>query len=163
NIVLTNQSGIFTLTIQPLTDGTSVPGTTTITLTITDGYGITTTCNLNVAVMWETPIFINDPNLESAVRLALNKPLGSLTSLDLFELTNLSASKASINSLSGLEWATNLTTLTLSGNLIFDLTPLQPLSGLRTLSLNGNQLADISPLTHLPGLTYLDLRWNWLT
>ena len=163
NIVVTMISNTLTLAVTPVIDGNTIPGNTQLTVSLTDSSGLTTTRLLNVAVMWVTPVFINDPNLESAVCSSLDKPFGSLTSLDLYALTDLSARSSDIHSLSGLEWATNLTTLTVGGNFIDDLAPLMPLSQLTALSLENNYVADLSPLLRLPNISYLDLRWNWLT
>ena len=71
-----------------------------------------------------------DPKLEAAVRSALGKPSGALTADDLGtltalytdwrHLTNYSGGVSQIRNLSGLEYATNLTTLSLSINAISD-------------------------------------------
>jgi internalin A len=98
-----------------------------------------------------------DPNLEAAVRSALSKPLGPLTSADLQGLTCLSACNRQITDLSGLEFASNLTGLYLNGNAIGDLTPLEGLNQLRSLELEKNNITDLSPLAALTNLSCLAL------
>lgn len=77
-----------------------------------------------------TPVFFADPNLEAAVREALQKPEGQLTVTDVESLTTLDASNRGIRLLGGLEYAVNLTSLNLSLNLITDLAALVNNSGL---------------------------------
>src|SRR3954471_10847705 len=71
-----------------------------------------------------------DSQLDNAVRLALNKPTGALTTSDLIGLTNLTAKSAGINTLSGLESATNLLSLNLNGNYLTNLATLSTLTAL---------------------------------
>ena len=75
----------------------------------------------------------------------------------------LSASGASIENLSGLQWAANLRALHLDNNGISDLTPLQSLWSLANLSLSGNLITNLSPLAGLTNLTYLNVGHNPIT
>ncbi len=98
-----------------------------------------------------------DPNLEAAVRDAIAIPTGPIYSSDLGELTYLDASEKNIADLTGLEYATSLTTLNLVNNQINDISPLVDLTSLTTVNLWFNQITDISPLTDLTSLTTLNL------
>ncbi len=130
-------------------------------------------------------VAIPDSSLSNAVRSALTQPGDPLTVTDLEGLTWLAAPGQGIISLSGLEWASNLTALNLAGNCITDLSPLGGLTNLATLNLGGNSIndlgalhnlnaltslmlynngfADLSPLAALTNLSYLELRWNAIT
>ena len=100
-----------------------------------------------------------DANLEGAVREALDKPEGELTSADLASLTRLEADDLNIESLAGLEHATALSYLTLIGNPISDVSPLASLTKLEELDLNGTSIGDagVASLSSLTNLTWLDL------
>ena len=108
-----------------------------------------------------------DPNLEQGIRNALGKPTGVITTEDLASLTNLSLPSASISNLQGLEFAINLISLDLRGNLITDISPLTNLTALQDTPSAGlqieNNLIEIGPssaqrqlieaLNQRPGLT----------
>ena len=99
------------------------------------------------------PVVFPDPNLEAAVRDALNKPSGDVTCADIRLLTELIAVSDSVEILEGLQFAVNLTTLDLADDaLIRDLTPLQRLTNLTRLDLGGNDISDISALVRNSGL-----------
>ena len=126
-----------------------------------------------------------DPGLEAAVRDALNKPSGGITTADMLTLTNLPAAWRGITDTRGLETALNLLTLELTGNPVTnyagfsglanlnrldfssaglsDLTFLSGLNRLQTLFIGGNQIQDISPLGGLRGLQTVHLDWNTVT
>ena len=104
-----------------------------------------------------------DPNLEAAVRDAIDIATGPIYSSDLDELTYLDASARNIADLTGLEYATGLTTLNLMNNQIIDISPLADLASLTTLNLVDNQISDISPLVSLTGLTFLWLHDNQIS
>ena len=104
-----------------------------------------------------------DANLERAVRQALKKLEGPLTTDDLASLTRLDAEEQNIKSLDGLEYATALDTLNLWGNEIEDLGPLSGLTNLTFLKLGDNQIADVSPLSGLTNLEWLSLWGNGVT
>ncbi|MFS0872607.1 leucine-rich repeat domain-containing protein [Paenibacillus xylanilyticus] len=104
---------------------------------------------------------IEDPALENGLKLILNKPVDSpLTSTDLEQLTVVDLSNAGIHSLSGLEYATNLTHLRLYGNEIDDLTPLQHLSQLREIDVRNNYITSIDALAELKELGRLYISNN---
>jgi Leucine-rich repeat (LRR) protein len=104
-----------------------------------------------------------DPSLEAAVRGAIAIVTGPIYSSDLGELSHLEASARNITDLTGLEYATNLTTVNLWFNQIVDISPLTNLTGLTTLNLVNNQISDISPLASLTGLTLLWLNDNQIS
>ena len=98
---------------------------------------------------------IPDRNLRAAIASALGIPRNArIRRTDVATLTRLSARRASISDLTGLEWATNLKTLLLPNNSISDLSPLKGLIHLSWLDLGGNRISDTSPLA---GLTELRL------
>ncbi|MBI3848938.1 MAG: hypothetical protein HY298_01420 [Verrucomicrobia bacterium] len=143
-----------TLTLTPAADQT---GTTTITLTATDDAGLITSVDVLVSVMIPEVVTFPDPNLATAIQQTLGRPAGDLTSLELQSLTYLYVYNTNIADLSGLEWATNLSSLFLNGNSISNLSVLPALPGLRFFSLNNNSVADLSSLTALTNLTGLGL------
>ena len=99
-----------------------------------------------------------DANLEGAVRQALGKPTGALTSDDLASLTTLEASSLSIQSLAGLEHATALVDLYLEDNAaLADVSPLASLTNLQELELSFTSITDVSPLLSLTNLNWLGL------
>ena len=68
-------------------------------------------------------VILPDPNLEVAIREAIDKPIGDIYQSDLEELTEFSASERNIVNLSGLEHCTNMTSLDLGYNQISDISP----------------------------------------
>jgi hypothetical protein len=101
-----------------------------------------------------------DLNLEAAVREALGKPTGEITTEDMASLTILDASNRGIQDLTGLEHAVNLDRLNLWQNQLTDISPLAGLTSLTKLKLYRNQLTDISPLAGLTNLWGLYLEEN---
>lgn len=118
---------------------------------------------------WSSPVYsqtsvnIPDPNLETVIRETLNKSTGPLTSDDLAALTYLQASGRGITNLSGLEWATNLTSLDISSNTATDLRPLSGLINLQVLDRQASPGCDYTPLSGLAGLRWLNLGEAGLT
>ena len=104
---------------------------------------------------------IPDPNLERAIReeLELSSEL-PITQQELLKLFRFRAEGMQIESLTGLEYATNLERLILEANRIADLRPLSNLTALQTLRLGHNYIVDISPLANLTQLKELDLYDN---
>lgn len=83
------------------------------------------------------PVYFADANLKAAVEDALG--ISDPTIIDMLELSELLAYDQDIASLSGLEYANNLSLLDLSENQISDLSPLAGLSNLIRLDLSGNE------------------------
>lgn len=105
-------------------------------------------------------VYIPDPQLQSAIRGALNIPTGDITQSDMLNLTVLPAISLGISDLSGLEFAKNLQQLSLYDNHISNLTPIAGLTGLTDLYLGKNQISDLSPLSSLTQLTTLLIENN---
>jgi hypothetical protein len=109
-----------------------------------------------------------DPNLEAAIREAIDVPERPIYPSDLAALTSLSASGRNISNLTGLEHCIDLTHLDLSHNQISNLAPLSSLVNLAYLQLDLNQIGDISSLGENEGFgggdaVYLrgdPLSWN---
>ena len=107
----------------------------------------------------DAQITFSDPNLEAAIREALDKAEGPITDADLGGLTELDASERDIRDLAGMEHCVNLEWLNLYGNQISDVSPLSGLSNLELLVLWDNQISDVGPLSGLSNLELLDL-WD---
>jgi len=93
-----------------------------------------------------------DPNLEAAIREAINKPEEAIYVADLKGLNSLDALSKDIKDITGLEYCINLQELSLSDNQISDVSPLSGLTNLQELYLLGNQITDVSPLSGLTNL-----------
>jgi internalin A len=153
-------------------DETSIHGTSP-TMTDSDGDGFSdydevTTHNTDPTDDSDFPAFLvsfPDPNLEAAVRSAISKPTGGIYTSDLVGVgfTSLIANGASIGDLTGLEYATDLTSLHLYSNDISDVSPIVGLVNLTVLDLGDNYLGDIGPLAGLTNLTELWLDSNIIT
>ena len=114
-----------------------------------------------VNVAPNVPVNIPDANLRTVIVEALGKAQGdTITATDMQKLTGLFASEQGIQDLTGLEFATNLTTLNLTYNLIPDVSPLTGLINLTWLDISENQIISVSPLTGLTNLTTLNLSFG---
>ena len=117
-------------------------------------------------LLWEglasaQAIDVPDPNLESALRKALDLAAGqSLTQAEMLRLERFDARERGIVNLTGMEHAINVTWLALWNNEITDLRPLAGLIRLEVLYLWGNSVSDIAPLSNLALLTDLNLAGN---
>lgn len=112
-----------------------------------------------VVCAWaEEPVQFGDARLKEAVEDALW--VSDPTPSDMLELTELDAGSMEIESLVGLEYATNLTSVELTFNHISDISPLSGLSNLTEIVLNNNQISDISVVAGLPDLVHLDIHNN---
>lgn len=78
-------------------------------------------------------------------------------------LQKLTANNCSLSTISGLEFAKNLTHLDLGNNAIRDIAPLSKLVNLQSLTMKQNALNDLSALSTLNALTVLDVSNNNLT
>ncbi|MGD1117908.1 MAG: leucine-rich repeat domain-containing protein [Dehalococcoidales bacterium] len=114
-----------------------------------------------LAITLPPPVVVTfpDPNLEAAIRSAINKQSGDIYASDLLGLTSLDAGSKNITNLSGLEYCSNLQSLYLWGNQISNIGPLQNLTSLTSLRLDSSQITDISALQNLTNLQSLNL-WN---
>jgi len=125
----------------------------------------------------ETPedlVFFADPTLKSLVELQLG--VQNPTVADMVFLKELNASGRGIANLTGLQYATNLTSLNLGEfyyywvwppelrtNRIENISPLSGLTKLKTLDLSNNQITDISALSELVDLETLILYNNQIS
>ena len=101
---------------------------------------------------------IPDPNLRKAIRQTLELADDMLiTKQNMQTLTRLTAWRANIQDLTGLEHAIDINHLSLRYNRIKDLTPITNLIKLRELMLNENPIVDLTPLTNLTNLRRLGL------
>ena len=104
---------------------------------------------------------VPDARLRTVLRISLGKPAGAPIGLEeLAMLKSVVGKDASIFSLAGLEFATNLEYLSLGENNIVDLSPIAGLTNLHTLFLQRNGISDIAPLARLTNLTGLYLYDN---
>ncbi len=109
-------------------------------------------------------VIFPDPNLETAIREAIDKPIGDIYQSELEDLTEFSAEQGGIVNITGLEHCTNLRSLDLSLNhIISDISPLAGLTSLIELNLWHNQISDISPLASLTSLIELNLGSNQIS
>ena len=108
----------------------------------------------------DTVVNFPDPNLQAAIRLAINELTGDIHQSDLAGLTAFSPENKGITDLTGLEYCTSLTYLYLDSNQIGNISSLSGLTRLTRLNLNSNQISDISPLSGLTSLVELYLDSN---
>jgi internalin A len=122
----------------------------------------------------EDPVNFTDPILKAlvAAQLGVTAP----TVADMVFLKELNAAGRGISDLTGLEYATNLTSLNLGEfyyywvwppelrtNQIEDITPISGLTRLKSLDLSNNQISDISALSGMAALETLILYKNNIT
>jgi Leucine-rich repeat (LRR) protein len=100
--------------------------------------------NTFVGLTWAQEVTIPDPGLNAAIRAALAKPIGPLTVQDLLSLTNLDAGNRSISNLTGREFATNLLSLNLRGNLLSNPTFPTTLTRLNSLDLSQKRFSTLT-------------------
>ena len=116
------------------------------------------------AILRSRPVYVPDANLRAKIAEALGKlPSETLTLADMLKLRKFTANDADIRDLTGLQYASNLTSLSLANNAISDTAPLAGLPRLTTLVLDDNRISDVVPLARLPQLTMLSLRNNWIS
>ena len=160
------------------------PGTFTAAVKVLDDAGGWDTATATVTVT-DTAITFADPNLEAAVRDAIDKPTDPIYGADVVNLKTLDASAMTISNLGGLARCHNISNLNLGtntvanvselatmtclewlylyDNTISDITPLQNLARLKGLSLRGNTVSDLTPLASCTMLTDLNVASNSLT
>jgi len=112
------------------------------------------------ATRFSHPAGIQNPQIESLVRAALNKPAGNLYPHQLLRIVELDASGKRIANLDGIEALSNLEKLNLSNNQIQDISALGKLRKLKELNLRNNAISDLGPLAHLQKLEYLNIHSN---
>ena len=98
-------------------------------------------------------VTIPDMNLRAVIEDSLGKASGApITRDEMATLTYFAAVNANISDLTGLEFATGLTTLAIINNSITDISPLSNLTNLQGLILDNNSISDLSPLVANTGL-----------
>ena len=104
---------------------------------------------------------IDDPNLRKAINEALGKAANArITADEMAMLTSLEAHNRGIESLKGIQTASNLRELRLNHNAISDVSPLSGLINLREISFGENNISDLSPLSGLIRLRNINLAHN---
>ncbi len=130
-------------------------------------------CSSSMAVTvrsGSSPVTIPDAKLRAAIAAELGKASGAtIYKSELETLTRLDLGRGSeagtayISGLTGLEFATNLSSLKLRNNNITDISPLSGLTNLESLDFTANNITDISPLSSLTNLESLDFTANNIT
>lgn len=109
-------------------------------------------------------VAFDDPALETAIRITLNKPEGDVYTSELTTISYLGTGfdyeqnppeGSRVKSIAVLQYCVNLTELELNFNQITDISALTGLTNLEYLSVGGNEIADIAPLAGLIGLKSL--------
>ncbi|MDP2323893.1 MAG: leucine-rich repeat domain-containing protein, partial [Gammaproteobacteria bacterium] len=124
---------------------------------------ITMNADKSITAVFNAAAYFPDPNLEQAVRDAIDKPSGAIEFSDLEGVTSLDGSGYGIQDLTGLEQLADLTDLRLNNNSISDLSPVAYLTGLTHLELSNVNPSGIAALGSLTNLTFLDLSENGIT
>ncbi|MBC1935864.1 leucine-rich repeat domain-containing protein [Listeria grandensis] len=95
-------------------------------------------------------VTIPDNFLRTELERALNISAGtSITQEMMSRLTSITTASTQIQSLEGMQYATNLSSLHVNNAQVSDVTPLKDLIKLKDVSLNGNKISDLSPLSDL--------------
>jgi hypothetical protein len=97
-------------------------------------------------------ITFKDPNLEMAVRIAIDKAEGAIYKTNVISLTRLEARDMEIHWLDGIQHLTGLEYLHIGGNHIRDIALLATLTSLESLWIQRNSITDISPISNLINL-----------
>ncbi|MGE4282766.1 MAG: DUF5050 domain-containing protein [Clostridia bacterium] len=114
-------------------------------------------------ILSEQAILFEDPSLERAIRAKIDKPAGSIQSIDVKDIQLLDASNEDITSIEGIQYLTGLKTLFLQENNINNIHPLESLTQLETLWIYDNHITDITSIKTLIGLEELDLSINQIS
>lgn len=132
-------------------------GKATITVTTVDGKK---TAKCTVTVVNGSQVTFNDINLERTVRDIINKPTGTLYTIDVQGITSLELQGSDLIDLTGIESLINLQGICFNNNKIVNISPLKGLKKLQGISLFGNKIEDINDLKGLTNLTFLHLGQN---
>ncbi|MGM0110089.1 bacterial Ig-like domain-containing protein [Enterococcus sp. DIV0187] len=104
-----------------------------------------------------------DKALQQAISDRLGIIVADLKQEDLVNLKTLNAGYKGINSLEGIQYATNLIELIIGGNNVVDITPLTGLTKLEDLNISSNKVKDISVISTLPKLKIISAASNQIT
>ena len=102
-----------------------------------------------------TPITIEDPMFEAAIREHINKPEGQLTNFDVCNIMELKLVNANIKSIKGIEAFERLRKLDLSFNRIEEIESLSELKHLKELTLYSNEIESLEGIEKLERLEVL--------
>ena len=158
---------VYTATITPTASGT-------VTVSVAADVATDAANNPNTAATSQTvtislpettpdpATWMPDANLRAGVRSALGiASNANFSKDDLSTLTSLHVAQSQVADLTGLEYATNLTSLVAWGNQISSLTPLTNLTKLTEIRIGDNQhIQNLTPLAGLTKLTKLGLQGN---
>ena len=110
-------------------------------------------------------VHIPDLNLHAAIAEALGKnPNAPITVEDMAGLVELRAGDRGIRDLTGLQFATNLSTLKIDHNAaISDLSPLAGLINLKSIQMFDSSVSDLSPLAGLIKLERMDFEHAYIS
>lgn len=166
-VTITFDTGTATLDGQPFANGGTVSAVGAHDLIVTDADNpeLSTTVHFTIYAAQAddgTAVTFTDSSLKAALidNGVDTDNNGVITRGELRVINSLALSSAGITSLSGLEYAVNLTALSVSDNTITDLTPLSGMSKLQTLDVSQNQVTGLSPLAGLTALNSLDASSN---
>ena len=151
--VATGATGQAQVTLTPGTTGSN-----TVTATVTHAEQ-----TLSVSFTSEAGVNIRSGSLRRVINRALGASRAAdaaVSGTEMKTLTSLEPGGWGINSITGLETATNLTTLYLYNNALSDISALSGLTNLSRLGLEGNSISSISDLSGLTNLTTLNLQSN---
>ncbi|MBN1362030.1 MAG: leucine-rich repeat domain-containing protein [Sedimentisphaerales bacterium] len=113
------------------------------------------------APVYEGSVYFEDATLKEIVEQELW--VWDPTPTDMLGLTSVRAASHGLFSLTGLEYAANLSELDVPFNDISDLSPLAGLTELDSIVINNNQIGDVSALSGLTKLTHLDVHDNQIS
>ncbi len=109
-------------------------------------------CSITANFEEEEVVTFPDPNLEAAIREAVDVAERPIYQSDLEGFTSFSASARNISALTGLEHCVDLTHLDLSHNQISNTAPVGNLTNLASIQLDLNGISNVSPLVSNEGL-----------
>jgi len=113
---------------------------------------------MNTFIKNSSTVHFPDINLEKRIKEALNVKEISVETL--FKLKTFCADSSGIESLKGLEFATNLTKLNVSKNKLKDISVLSSLKKLKVFEAPYNKISSISVLSTLPELRRINIACN---
>ncbi|UQZ32787.1 copper amine oxidase [Paenibacillus sp. PK3_47] len=142
---------------------------TGIVLSVVIGFSLTGQAPMAQAeqtatVQASTEVSFQDEQLKKEIKKLLNKSDDeAVLQKDLEALTSINLYGKGIQSLEGLQYATNLSYVSLNNNKIVDLSPLSALTKLKGINLNANGIISIEALASLTKLEELQLSGNQIT
>ena len=136
--------------------------TVQLSLNVTDDVGLTASAVVQVIVVPDISLAAlcpnTDSNLVTAISWAADKAASDLALVDLLSLTNLSLVKGAPDDSCLWSWLTNIAEIEVAGQSVSNLNFLTNLTQLNTLEIDGTEVMDLSPVTALGGLNVLRIR-----